>query len=339
LLAVALADDRVAAVRVPDIALRYRRVSDLANSALTAQRLLEDALTQSDSTVAGGAELDDLSRLSAQLPVQIKRIKQALRVAGVSNSTDPELFRLLNTVKLAARSLSARVLELHGNSGKSPLAALALDEQQAIVAMNGPLSPTSSWYVLDEGHIDAIDVAYEDDELGISVHDETVDPDVERDPATTIMVVKGSAKVQIPDARFAFLGPVGTNVWILPEGQPEAEAAGLLWAGVATEEIEAGVLLNDTVDIRFRNVVGPNGFSLFESPQDELTDPAILVDSEDGLPDTLTTPVGLHRHMNWAFESPGIYLVRIQARGRLAQVPGNPWVSSSNAVLKFVVLP
>ena len=118
MLAVALADDRVAAVRVPDIALRYRRVSDLANSALTAQRLLEDALTQSDSTVAGGAELDDLSRLSAQLPVQIKRIKQALRVAGVSNSTDPELFRLLNTVKLAARSLSARVLEFGATIGE-----------------------------------------------------------------------------------------------------------------------------------------------------------------------------------------------------------------------------
>jgi surface-anchored protein len=339
LLAVALADERITAIRAPDIVGRYQRVADLASSALAAQHSLDAALQRGDSSSLVGVELDDLSRLSAQLPVQIKRIKQALRVSGVNSTREPELFRLLDTVKLAARSLSARVLEVQASRGKSPLASLPLDEQQAIVALNGPLSPSSSWYVLDEGHIDAMDVAYEDAELGISIHDESVDPGVEREPATTIMVVKSTAKVQVPDARFAFLGPVGADVWILPEGQPEAEAAGILWAGVATEEIEADVLLNDTVDIRFGNLIGPDGLSLFESPQDELTNPEILMDSEDGLPDTLTTPVGIHRHMNWAFESPGVYLLRVQARGRLAALPGNPWVSSSNVVLKFVVLP
>jgi surface-anchored protein len=132
---------------------------------------------------------------------------------------------------------------------------------------------------------------------------------------------------------------VGADVWILPEGQPEAEAAGILWPGIATEEVDAGVFLADQVDVRFSNLAGPNGLSLFESPQDELTNPTVFVDSENGLPDTLTTPVGIHRHVNWAFESPGVYLLRIQARGRLAELPGNPWVSSAHAVLKFVVVP
>ncbi len=332
LLAVALADERIAATGRADLVDRYQVVADLAGAVLTAQRSLE----QGSSLLA---ELDELSRLSAQLPVQIKRLKQVLRVSQRGSAPAPELFRLLDTVRLAARSLAARVLDAQASSGRSPLTALPLDEQQAIVTLNGPLTPSSSWYVLDEGHIDAIDVAYEDDELGLSVHDESVSPDVERDPATTIMVVKGSAKVQVPDSRFAFLGPVGADVWILPEGQPEAEAAGVLWAGIATEEIEPGVLLNDTVDIRFRNMAGPNGLSLFESPQDELSNPAILIDSEDGLPDTLSTPIGTHRHANWAFESPGVYLLRVQARGRLASLPGNPWVSSANTLLKFVVLP
>jgi surface-anchored protein len=103
--------------------------------------------------------------------------------------------------------------------------------------------------------------------------------------------------------------------------------------------VDSGIFVNNEVQVRIRNVLGPNGVSLFESPEDEFAAPVLLADSEDGLPDTITTPVGLHRHMNWAFESPGAYLVKVQARGRLTSVAGNPWVNSPNVVLKFVVLP
>jgi surface-anchored protein len=284
-------------------------------------------------------DLSALSRSAAQVPVLIKRIKKALRAEGIEPARYLEMSRSLAAVDLAARSLAARVAELQHEAGITPLDGLKPAEREAVVALSGPLVPGSSWYVLDEGHVDAIDVAYEDAELGLSIHDESVDPDVERDPSTTILLVKSAAKVQVPDERFAFLGPVGSDVWILPEGQPEAEAAGILWPGIATAEVDAGVFLNDEVEVRFRSLVGPDGLSLFESPQDEVTSPAVLVDSEDGLPDTLTTPVGTHRHMNWAFEAAGVYLLRVQARGRLAEVPGNPWVSSANAVLKLVVLP
>jgi surface-anchored protein len=211
------------------------------------------------------------------------------------------------------------------------------EEQASFRVLSGPIG--GSWYLLDEGHVDAVDVAYEDDELGLSIHDESVDPSVERDPARTILLVKSAAKLQVPDERFGFLGPVGSNVWILPEGQPEAQAAGLLWAGFATHEVDYGVFVGDSVSIRFLSVVGPNGLSIFESPQDESTNPNVLVDSEDGLPDTLAMPAGAHRHANWAFESAGVYLVRVRARGRLAEVSGNPWVQSEDAILKFVVQP
>ncbi|MGN6107629.1 MAG: choice-of-anchor M domain-containing protein, partial [Kofleriaceae bacterium] len=204
---------------------------------------------------------------------------------------------------------------------------------------NGPLFPGSPFYVLDEGHIDVVDAAYEDGELGISIHDETVVPDVERDPAHVLLVVKPAAKWQVPDARFAFLGAPGSTVWLLPEGQLEAEAAAILWPGLATAEIEPGTFVDDRVEIRFKHVISAGGFSLFESPQDEQTPPTVLVDSDDGLPDTVAMPVGTHKHANWAFESPGVYLVKVDVRGRLAGVAGNPWTTSSTAILKFVVLP
>jgi surface-anchored protein len=321
LLSTALAEEKLRFAGMPnEAATHFQRVMDLS------------------------AELDteDLTRISrsaAQVPVLVKRIKQALSAAGIAGLRYQEASRSLAAVKLAAQSLEARVAGLQNDTGFTPLQGLTPAEREAVVTLSGPLAPGSSWYVLDEGHVDAIDVAYEDGELGLSIHDESVDPDVERDPAKTILLVKSSAKMQVPDARFAFLGPVGADVWILPEGQPEAEAAGILWPGIATEEVDAGVFLADQVDVRFSDLVGPNGLSLFESPQDELTDPTVFVDSENGLPDTLTTPVGIHRHVNWAFESPGVYLLRIQARGRLAELPGNPWVRSAHAVLKFVVLP
>lgn len=339
LLAAQLGDERLGQLGSRTAIAPYARVGELATESLAVMSDLKLQPRPLDAAASGANELDRLSRLAAKVPVQVRRAKQALAAKGFSRSTHPEVYRSFDAVKLAAQSLATSVDEALLDREGGALSRLQADERRELETLSGPLLPGSSWYVLDEGHIDAIDVAYEDDELGVMIHDESVDPDVERDPAKTVLVVKRSAKVQVPDNRFPFLGPAGTNVWILPEGQPEAEAAGLLWPGIATEEVASGVFVGDTVDVRFANLVGPNGLSLFESPQDEISDPVLLMDSEDGLPDTLTTPVGTHRHMNWAFESAGIYLLRVQARGRLAELPGAPLVSSRAAVLKFVVLP
>ncbi|WP_422771322.1 choice-of-anchor M domain-containing protein [Plantactinospora sp. WMMC1484] len=166
---------------------------------------------------------------------------------------------------------------------------------------------------LSQGHVDAVDVAFEDGEFEISVHDETVDPDVERDPADVIFVAKPEAAVTVPDdPAYAFLGAPGATVHILPEVQDE----NLLWAGLATEELESGVFVGDSVRIRFTRVNGPDGFSIFVS--DPVGAPNVLVDSEDGLPDVITRPVGDHMHLNWAFERAGTYRIKVDVTGRLA---------------------
>jgi surface-anchored protein len=312
----------------------YGRIQDAVGEVVVRAEALKRGLGEAGSE----DDLKQLSIASGQLTVQVARLKRVVQAAGLDAAKTSELMVGLESVKQASRSLGVAVEEAQYALAGAP-AGVDAQLRSSIEAFSGPLFPGSSWYVLSEGHIDAMDVGYEDAELGIVIHDETVVPSVERDPAKVIMVAKSASKTQVPDARFAFLGSVGADVWILPQGQPEAQAAAILWPGIATEEVDSGVFVDDEVQLRIRSVLGPNGVSLFESPEDEFALPLVLADSEDPSPDEFMTSVGLHRHVNWAFESPGVYLIKVQARGRLSAVAGNPWVKSPNVTLKFVVLP
>jgi surface-anchored protein len=209
--------------------------------------------------------------------------------------------------------------------GALAVTALAATAFTAPAAANGPV-------VLSVGHVDPIDIAYEAGEFELSVHDETVEPDVERDPATVLFRVKSEAAVEVPaDPLYAFLGAPGDTVHVLPEVEDES----LLWAGLGTEEIEPGALVGDSVKVIFTKVVGPGDFSLFDTA---ITgDPNVLVDSGDGLPDVVTLPVGTHAHANWAFEEPGRYRITYKVVARDAAT--NQRVVSDSATLRFQVRP
>ncbi|MFU8849510.1 choice-of-anchor M domain-containing protein [Micromonospora sp. SL1-18] len=188
----------------------------------------------------------------------------------------------------------------------------------------------ASTVVLSQGHVDAVDVAFKNGALKISVHDETIYPDVERNPADVVFVVKPAAAMTVPDdPRYGFLGPPGATVHILPEVQDE----NLLWPGLATEEVAAGTFGGDSVQIRVTRVIGPDGFSLFTT--DPVGAPNVLVDSEDGLPDAITRPVGSHLHANWAFEKAGTYHIKVEATGILSTTGKR--VTSEPAWLTFQV--
>ncbi|MGL5857892.1 MAG: choice-of-anchor M domain-containing protein [Angustibacter sp.] len=217
---------------------------------------------------------------------------------------------------------------------------MLMRSSRAVVAVVGGLSAAAlalspsaqaaSLVSISQGHIDAIDVGFEGGELEISIHDQTVTPDVERDPADVVMVVKRAAKWSVPsDPAFAFLGRPGTKVWLLPEIQD----SNLLWPGIAAEEIAAGALVDDTVRIEATRFSGPDGVSLFTNgPSGE---PQVIADSEDNQPDRLDMPVGQHVHANWAFEKAGTYRITVQATGRLAST--GQTIRSAPAVLTFQV--
>lgn len=200
----------------------------------------------------------------------------------------------------------------------------------SLVLLGASAGHAADQVIISAGHVDAIDLAFEDGVLERSVHDETVVPDVERDPSDVTFEVRAAARTTVPDdTAYAFLGRPGATVSILPE----VENPDLVWPGIATEEIEAGVFRNDTVRVDFTSLCGPDGFSMFADNADGT--PNVLVDSEDYRADRLTLPVGTHQHASWAFEKPGTYHLSYRASGVLAAT--GQTVRSAPATLTFVV--
>lgn len=183
--------------------------------------------------------------------------------------------------------------------------------------------------VLDKGHVDAVDVEYTGGALELHVHDESVEPSVEYDPAEVVLRALPGARTTVPaDASYRFLGAAGAPVSVLPETQnPD-----LLWAGISTEELTTGVLAGDSVKVALTAVRGPGAASVFTI--DPFGSATALLDSGDGLPDALTVRTGVHEHVNWGFTKPGTYKVTFQATAKLTD--GTP-VSSAPAVLTFCV--
>lgn len=194
-----------------------------------------------------------------------------------------------------------------------------------------PAAQAAPLVVLDKGHVDVVDVAYEDGGLHLHIHDETVDPGVERDPADVLLRVLAPAKTTVPaDPAFAFLGTPGSPVWILPQ----VENPDLLFAGLSTEELETGVLAGDQVTLKLCAVYGPGKVSVFTT--DAFGNPTVLLNSRDGLPDTTALPVGGHQHANWSFSAAGTYRLVLSATGKLAGT--GEVVSSAPVTVTFKVL-
>ncbi|NED13005.1 choice-of-anchor M domain-containing protein [Streptomyces sp. SID9124] len=184
---------------------------------------------------------------------------------------------------------------------------------------------------LERGHVDVVGLAYEDGALEVAVHDESGTEEVEYAPEAVRLRALPGAKTTIPtDPAYSFLGTAGKPVWILPEVQDPD----LLWAGFGAEELETGLLQDDEVDVSFLSVKGPGRLAVYTD--DVFGEPeTVLVNSGDGLPDTVEVQAGDHTHANWAFTRPGTYTVKVKAAAHLA-ADGSP-VSSRTVTYTFEV--
>lgn len=163
--------------------------------------------------------------------------------------------------------------------------------------------------VISQGHVDVLDVAYDQGELEMSVHDESG----EHDPDDVLLVALPEARTTVPDdPAYGFLGEAGDPVWILPE-VPDPN---LLFPGLSAEGIETGVFAGDSLRLRLVRAAGPGEVAVFRS--DPFGVPQVVFDSGDGLPDRVDLPVATHVHQSWAFEQPGTYRLTFAASGRLA---------------------
>lgn len=183
--------------------------------------------------------------------------------------------------------------------------------------------------VLSKGHADAIDVRYSDGRLSLKVNDDTVSPAVVRDPADVTFQVLPEATMAVPDdPRFAFLGPVGSQIWLLPMTQDPD----LLWPGWNTTTLESDVFEDDTVRLSLVEVQGPGNVTLFT--QDSFGGPIIKFRGDDGLPDAIDVPVQTHAHSNWAFSALGDYTLTFQVDATLT---GGTTISTGPVDYSFLV--
>ena len=192
---------------------------------------------------------------------------------------------------------------------RTRLAASVVATGAAVALVAAPAGAGTRPVVIDQGHVDVLDIAYEGGELEMAVHDDTG----EHDPDDVLLVALPGARTSVPDdPAYGFLGDPGDPVWVLPQ-VPEP---GLLFPGLSAEEIEAGVLAGDVVRLRLVRVAGPGEVAVFRS--DELGAPHVVFDSGDGLPDATDLAVASHVHQSWAFGRPGTYRLTFAASGRLA---------------------
>ncbi|WP_207914319.1 choice-of-anchor M domain-containing protein [Micromonospora sp. KC213] len=203
----------------------------------------------------------------------------------------------------------------------------------AVVVAGTVLAPTAASaaekVVLSKGHTDAVDVHYEGGALSLKVNDDTVSPAVKRDPADVTFQVLPEAAMAVPDdPRFAFLGPAGSPVWLLPMTQDPD----LLWPGWNTTTLDSGVFEGNKVRLSLVGVQGPGTVTLFT--QDSFGGPIIKFRGDDGLPDAIDVPVKTHAHSNWAFSALGSYTLTFQADATLAN---GTTVSTGPVDYSFVV--
>jgi surface-anchored protein len=199
-----------------------------------------------------------------------------------------------------------------------------------VAAMAVMIPAASAFTVLDDEHVD-IGVGYSGaGGWDLHVHDETNDAEYEPDEA--LLYVGGLAKTLRPGgSQWDFLGVnAGDDVWILPTSQNP----NLLYLGVGAEETDAGIFVNDRIDLFMRDVRGPGHVSVYTL--DGFGAPSVLFSSSNGFSSADLLPVFAqgHSHFFWAFTAVGLYEVDLEASGALV---GAGTTSSGIATYNFGV--
>lgn len=168
---------------------------------------------------------------------------------------------------------------------------------------------------LTSGHVDVLDAEWDGSELHLHVHDE--ETDTEYEPADVTLSVPDAALVANPG--YGFLG-TGGQIWLLPDTEAAADAAGVLFAGVSTEHLTTGVFTGDNVVYQLvsatRDGAATDDFSIYTGGG------VRWFDSNTGTASykSRTFAVGSHNHANWAFEEAGTYQLTFRVQGTVGGV-------------------
>jgi surface-anchored protein len=165
--------------------------------------------------------------------------------------------------------------------------------------------------ILSSGHTDVFEAEYElhdgVPELHLGVH-AGEEPGIHYEPAAVILQVKNAAyrsTASLQGAIQTFLGP---NAWILPVDLEEAEALGVLEAGVGKKGFPNSNPV--TFTMVSAGAANPGKFVLFSAAESNFT--RLRADGGSVEVGSFSITTG-HIHYNWGFSAPGTYTFDMQA--------------------------
>jgi surface-anchored protein len=207
--------------------------------------------------------------------------------------------------------------------------------QLGLAAFLAAATATHAQSTLTSGHAD-VGVLYENDAWNLHVHAHAPEPDgTEYTPAEAVLQVGAAGRSTVPGSpAYAFLGPAGAPVYILPQ----VENPALLFLGIGTEEQASGMFVNDAMTLSLTGVSGLGSFFMYEVGA--FGTPTVLMNSANGVTaaDQASLLAGGHKHVNWAFSAPGDYQVTFRGSGVLADGL-NTFSQSAPATYTFSVVP
>ena len=171
------------------------------------------------------------------------------------------------------------------------------------------VAPASGRKVIADGHVD-MGPQLDGGSWTVRLRDDTASPAVWRSLSDVVLHVVDKAKIKVPaGSDYAFLGPAGSDVWMLPQ----AQQAGMVWPGWNTQDPSVVNGTKGPVTWRLTSVSGPGQFKLFLTGS--FGRPDVLFDSGRKLPQQLSVAPNTHAHGSWAFTRSGIYHLGVEMAG------------------------
>ncbi|QQQ73454.1 choice-of-anchor M domain-containing protein [Saccharothrix sp. 6-C] len=251
-----------------------------------------------------------------------------LRVEAAAHALDGRPLAVERDYRLVVTEASRPEVAVEARALPQPPVLAASRPEVAAAQQQQQQQPTGTGRVtLDRGHVDAVAPRLLPDGLHVQVKDGTATGVTTwREPADVEFRVTAAARAELPaQPALSFLGEAGAQVFLLPQTQ----RADLLWTGWNTEELRPADV-SGPVTWTLTAVDGPGAFGLFTTGS--FGAPQVLFNSADGLPDTLSVPLGTHAHANWAFAEPGRYRLTFTV-----SAPGADGPLTDAETLTFVV--
>lgn len=170
-----------------------------------------------------------------------------------------------------------------------------------------PSAQAQDRVVLDHGHMDAFNVGTDGaGGLVMSFKEDVTGSHVLRDPSTVTIKVGDHAYTEQTQS----IPGVERATYFLPQTQQ----ANLPWPGWDTQGVREGGF--ESIDLIFEEVSGPGNVFMFQQEafggfHGMTTDGAMVLRSGS----IIRQEQAAHVHVNWAFDAPGTYVMKVRAAG------------------------